>query len=86
MPFKYIFFCLFSDQILIPIIWPPIVNTSNFPVVLNELTNETDTLWVSLDLVLIPIIGTYSKYGIAGTHYIFLLLEFNIVTSLKNSE
>ena len=86
MPFKYILISLLSDLILIPIIWPPIVNPSNFPVVLNELTNETDRLWVSLDLVLIPIIGTYSKYGIAGTHYIFLLLESNIVMSLKNSE
>ena len=82
MPFKYIFSCfkLFSDLILIPIIWPPIVNMNNFPVILNELTNETDRLWVSLDLVLISIIGTYSKYGISGTHYIFLLLEFYLAS------
>ena len=54
--------------------------------VLNELTNETARLWVSLELVSISIMGTYSKYGIAGTYYTLQLLEYNIVISLNNAE
>jgi hypothetical protein len=49
---------------------PPIVNASNFPGIINELTNENARLQVSLDLVLISIIGTHSKYGIVSTHLI----------------
>jgi len=53
---------------------PSTVNASNFPGIINELTNENARLQVSLDLVLISIIGTYSKYGIV--RYTFNLVTF----------
>jgi hypothetical protein len=65
------------------------VNTSNFPKVLNELTNTTARLWVSLELALISIRKTTVNMGLLvpiDFSYILQLLGFNIAISLNNAE
>ena len=65
------------------------MNTSNFPGVPNELTNETARWWVSLELVFISIMEPMVNMELLVLiefSYILQLLGYNIVISLNNVE